>query len=131
MRIKRIIFGSGCLISVLGPIVALVLYPRANVLFAFILVGVVVLVIARITSKDPTPQEIADDAEGLLNGWHHGYDVDDYEHLNPRNPHLRDLWQRTMYVGGGPEAWGNLDEETKTGMRDIISQMRQLGDPHN
>ncbi len=131
MQVKRIIFGSGCLVSVLAPLVALVLYPRANWLFAFILVGVAVFVVAHITSKDPTPQQVADAAEGLLNGWQRGWDVDDYEHLNPSNPGLRDLWQRTMYVGGGPEDWGNLDEETKAEMRDIVSQMRQLGEPHH
>jgi hypothetical protein len=130
MQMKRLFFGSGCLVSVLAPIIALILYPHANWLFVFTLVGVAVFVIAHLASKDPTPQQVADDAEGLLNGRHDGHDVDDYEHLNPANAAMRDLWRRTLEVGGLPEDWVNLDEEKKNEMRDIISQMRQFGEPH-
>jgi len=69
---------------------------------------------------------VADRAEQLLNGTFGGWDVDDYEHLNPRAPRLRELWRRTMAVGGLPEEWVNLDSRKKTELREIIAAMRQL-----
>ena len=110
----------------LAPVVAFVLYPRANWLFAFVLVGVAIILFSRFTAKDPTPQEFADRAENLLNGSYGGYDVDDYEHLNPKNPQVRDLWSKSMAIGGLPEEWAGLDEEKKKEMRDIIRNLRQL-----
>jgi hypothetical protein len=106
--------GIGCLLSVLGPIVALVLYQRATWLFAFALIGLVVLVLNHLMAKDPTPLDVADRAEQLLNGTAYGWDVDDYEHLNPREPQLRELWGRTMATGGLPEEWTRLDENKKS-----------------
>jgi hypothetical protein len=126
MKVKRIFFGGSCLISILAPIIALILYPRANWLFALMVVGVAVFIVAHLTSKDPAPQQVANVAEGLLDGWHHGWDVDDYEHLNPGNRALRDLWQRTMQIGGMPEDWVNLDEERKEQMRALIQEIRRL-----
>ena len=46
-------------------IIGAVLYPRAKWLFAFVLVGIALLAIAALTSKKPTPQEMADLAEGI------------------------------------------------------------------
>jgi hypothetical protein len=119
--------GMGCLLSVLGPIVALVLYPRATRLFAFALIGLVVLVLNHLMAKDPTPLDFADRAERLLNGTAYGWDVDDYEHLNPCEPQLRELWRRTMATGGLPEEWTRLDENKKSELRDIIRALKQLG----
>jgi len=44
------------LTSIIAPLLALVLYPRANWLFAFVFIGVVVLVLQSLYAKDPTPQ---------------------------------------------------------------------------
>src|ERR1700756_4196486 len=99
-KIAQFTFGSGCLVSVLAPIVGLVLYPRANWLFAFVFVGIALLLLNSFAAKPPTPREVADRAERLLNGDYGSYDVDDYEHLSPKDPQLRELWQRSMTVGG-------------------------------
>lgn len=97
----------------LAPVVAFVLYPRANWLFAFVLLGIAIILINALTAKDPTPQEFADRAEHLLNGSFGGYDVDDYEHLNPKNRQVRELWSRSMVVGGLPEGWTRLAKRRK------------------
>jgi len=115
----------GCLVSVLAPILALVLYPTANWLFGFVVIGIAILVVDRITSKDRSPQEVGEFAERLLNGNDSGWDVDDYEHLNPKNPRLRELWQSTMSIGGLPEEWVGLNQEKKNELRAIIQKMKQ------
>jgi hypothetical protein len=92
----------GCLLSVVGPLVGLLLYPRARWLFAFAIIGIAVLVLNSMFRKDPSPLDVADHAQGLLNGVSGTWDVDEYEHLNPREPRLRDLWRRTMAIGGLP-----------------------------
>jgi len=60
--------GLGCLTAVLAPLLAILLYPRANWLFAFVLVGIAVLVLNERLAKDPTPQALADEIERLLTG---------------------------------------------------------------
>ena len=100
---SQVIGRAGCLISLVGPIVGFVLYPRANWLFWLLFLGIALVGLAILTRKEPTPQEVADGAEALLCGTFGSYDVDDYEHLNPKNPKLRDLWRSTMQVGGLPE----------------------------
>jgi hypothetical protein len=67
-RIARILSRLGCLISVLAPIVALVLYPTANWLFGFAVIGVAILVVGFMTSKERSPQEVGEFGERLLNG---------------------------------------------------------------
>jgi hypothetical protein len=74
-----------------APIIGLVVYPIANWLFWFVLLGIAIVVFDAMTSKDHPPQEVADFAERLLDGNSWGWDVDDYEHLNPRDPRLNDL----------------------------------------
>ncbi len=123
----QFMFGLGCLVSALAPVVGLVLYPRANWLFAFVLVGIALITLHIITTKAPRPQELADRAERLLSGSYGRWDVDDYEHLNPKDPHLRELWPRSMVVGGLPEEWVRWDEPKKNELRDIIRNLRQLG----
>ena len=114
--------------SALGPVAAVVLYPRAKWLFAFVLIGIVLLVLLNRFREEPSPQELADDAERLLNGiYRTSMDVDSYEHRNPRNPQVRDLWLKTMQVGGLPEEWVRLDETGKNALRDIIRSLRNLG----
>lgn len=119
-------FGSGCLISVLAPIIGLFLYPSAKWLFAFVLVGIALVLLDILTKKPLTPQEVADRAERILNGSYGGYDVDDYEHLNPKNPQVRELWHTTLSVGGLPEEWVRLDEAKKNEVRELIRSLRQL-----
>jgi hypothetical protein len=70
---------------------------------------------------------VADRAERLLSGSFGGYEVDDYEHLNPNDPQVRELWHRSMAVGGLPEEWVRLDEAQKNEVREIIRNLRQLG----
>jgi hypothetical protein len=106
-------FRLGCLVSVIGPIIAVVIYPRANWLFAFLLLGIALIGVGIVTRKQPTPTEIAERAERLLDGSCSGWDVDDYEHLNPKNEQLKDLWRRTMSIGGLPEEWTRLDERRR------------------
>jgi hypothetical protein len=65
---------SGCLVSVLAPVIGFVLYPRAKWLFAFVLVGIALILLNILTAKDPTPQELADRAERLLSGSYSRYD---------------------------------------------------------
>ena len=124
--ILRVLFRAGCLISLLAPIFAIVLYPKANWLFALPLAGIGLLVFAILTRQGPTPLEVADRAERLLDGNAQGWDVDDYEHMNPKDPKLKDLWLRTMTVGGLPEQWPGLDGEKKNLMREIIAQLRRI-----
>src|SRR6266550_5290701 len=99
-KVAQFMFNSGCFVSVLAPIVGLVLYPRANWLFAFVFIGIALILLDILTAKPMTPREVADRAERLLNGDYGSYDVDDYEHLNPKDPPLRELWQKSMAVGG-------------------------------
>jgi hypothetical protein len=123
-KVTQIMFGSGCLVSVLAPVIGFVLYPRANWLFAFVLVGLALILLNVLTAKAPTPEDVANRAERLLSGSHGGYDVDDYEHLNPRDPRIRELWHRSMKVGGLPEEWVRLDEAKKNELRNIIQSLR-------
>ena len=120
------VFRIGCLVSVVAPIIAIIIYPRANWLFAFLLIGIALVVVGVVTRKQPTPTEVADRAERLLDGGCGGWDVDDYEHLNPKSEQLKDLWRRTMSIGGLPEEWPGLDDETKSRIRDVIAEIRQL-----
>jgi hypothetical protein len=69
---------------------------------------------------------LADRAEALLSGSYGGWDVDDYEHMNPRDPKVRNLWQSTIAVGGLPEGWAGLDDLKKKELREVIQRLRQL-----
>jgi hypothetical protein len=71
-KVVKLASGFGCLISVIGPILALITYPRAKWLFAFILIGFAVLWLNRRFANDPTPQALADQIENLLNGHCYG-----------------------------------------------------------
>ena len=111
--------------SVAGPFLALVLYPRAKWLFAFVLIGFAILWLNHRFAKDPTPQALADQIEHLLNGDYYGWDVDDFEMQAIRDPQLQDLHRRSMKVGL-PEEWGNLDNKRKNQLREIILELREL-----
>lgn len=117
---------AGFLVSVLGPILGLVLYPRAKWLFAFALIGLALVVLQILTSKEATPQEIAEQAERILSGTYGAWDVDDYEHLNPKAPAVQDLWRSTMSVGGLPEEWVSLDATKQSEIREIIRRLREM-----
>lgn len=123
-------FGAdlGCLISIVAPLFAALLYPRAKWLFAFVLIPVALLILGGLFAKDPTPQALADNMERLLTGSYGGWDVDDFEHQKIRNPQLRELWRRSMDVGGPPEKWVRLNEEQESQLREIIRKLRELGE---
>ena len=132
---KAIFFRAGCLVSLSGPLVGLVLYPRATWLFAFALVGILlvvgILVVGILTRKEPTAHEIASRAESLLNGSYgsHGeWDVEAYESLCPKDTRLNQLWHGTMAVGGPPEGWVRLEEVKKNEIQEIIKKLSLLGD---
>ena len=126
-KLLQLTFRAGCLTSAIAPIVAIIVYPRANWLFAFPLIGVALIVFEVLTHKPPTPSEVADRAEHLLNGTHGCWDVDDYEHLRLKSGLLKNLWERTMSIGGGlPEKWAGLDDETKSKIREVITEIRRL-----
>jgi hypothetical protein len=74
------------LTSIICPLIAVVLYPRSRWLFAVALVGVVILMLLTRFSRVPSPIAVADHAQRLLDGTGGTWDVDDYEHLNPREP---------------------------------------------
>jgi hypothetical protein len=124
-KLARTLSNVGCLVSVLAPIVALVLYPNANWLFGFALIGVAILVVSFMTSKELSPQEVGEFAQPLLDGRVAGLDVDDYEHLNLKDPILRELWQSTMSIGGLPEEWVELNQDRKNELREIIRKMKE------
>jgi hypothetical protein len=119
--------GLGCVISIVGPLLAALLYPRAKWLFAFVLIGVAVIILNCLLAKDPTPQALADAIDRLLTGSFGGYDVDNFENQRIRDPQLRKLWRESMDVGGGAENWVRLNEEQKGQMREIIRRLRELG----
>jgi hypothetical protein len=123
------VFRIGCLVSLIAPVIAIAAYPRANWLFAFLLLGIALVVLGAVTRKQPTPTEVAESAEHLLDGISDGWAVDDYEHLNPKNEQLRDLWRRTMGLGGLPEEWAMLDDETKSRIREVIAEIKRLESP--
>lgn len=112
--------------SVVGPILAFVLYPRAKWLFACALIGLALVVLQIITAKEATPQEIAERAERILSGTYGAWDVDDYEHLNPKTPVVKELWLSTMSVGGLPEEWMRLDATKQSEIREIIRRLREM-----
>ena len=127
-KTAKLASGFGCLVAIVAPIVALLIYPRANWLFAFALVGVAVLILNRLFAKDPTPRALADEIEGLLAGNFREWDVDDFEHRRIRDPQLRELWRDSMDVGGLPEEWIRLNEEKKKQLQEIICKLRELGE---
>ncbi len=77
--------------------------------------------------KDPTADEIGGRAEKILNGEFGGWDVDNYESMNPRDLPVRGFWIETMKVGGVPEKWVQLDEEKKSELRNILKNLREIG----
>src|SRR5437868_10279963 len=125
-RMLKFASGLGCLISVAGPFLALVLYPRAKWLFAFILIGFAVLWLNHQFAKDPTPQALADQIERLLTGNYARWDVDDFEMKSIRDPQLQDLQRRSMKVGGLHEGWVRLSEARKNKMRELFAELSKL-----
>jgi hypothetical protein len=125
--------GLGCLTSISALLLAILLYPRANWLFAFVLLGIVVLVLNERLAKDPTPQALADEIERLLTGTYAGWDVDNFESHRIRDPQLKELWSKSMLAGphAAPEEWVGLDEEHKDRLREIIRELRALGEARN
>jgi hypothetical protein len=65
----------------LAPLLAILIYPTAKWLFAFVLIGIAVLVLNHLFAKDIRPQDLADRIERLLTGNYGGWDVGDFENL--------------------------------------------------
>ena len=84
----------GCLLSIAALLIALVIYPAARWLFFVPVILLGSLLIAGRLRKDPKPSEVADFAEKLLNGNGYGWDVDDYEHINPRDRYFVNFGHR-------------------------------------
>jgi hypothetical protein len=122
--------GLGCLTAVLALLLAILLYPRANWLFAFIFIGIAVLILNERLAKNPTPQALADEIERLLTGHSAGWDVDNFESYRIRDPQLKELWQKSMLAGPhpAPEEWVGMVEEHKDRLRQIIRELRALGE---
>jgi hypothetical protein len=125
-KAAKFVYPLGCWTSIVAPLLAIVLYPRAKWLFAFTLIGVAVLVLNHRLPKDPTPQALADQIERLLKGDSAGWDVENFEFQSIRNPQLREFHLRSMKVGGLPEGWINANEERKKQLREIIEHLRNL-----
>ena len=125
-RYIKFLSGSGCLLSIVGPVVAVFAYPHAKWLFAFGLLGVAVIVFSRFLSRDPNPTELADEISKLLEGTYGGWEVDDYEHWGIRDAKLKEFWYRTMKICPRPEEWMALDEEKKAELRRVIDELRSL-----
>ena len=121
----------GCVVSVAGPVGALILYPKAKWLFSLVLIGLLVLWLNHLLAEDRTPRALADQIEGLLKGEYDGWTVDDFEHQSIRDPRLRDLHRRAMELGGLPERWATSSSETKNQLREIIVELRKLDDAEN
>jgi hypothetical protein len=123
---EKLVTGLGCITTVIAPLLALVLFPRANWLFFLGLVGVTILVLTFRGHKDPTPDEVADYIERLLTGNSRTWDVDDFEGLGIREPRLRELWQQAFSVSQLPESWAQLDDLEKDKLREIISRLQGM-----
>jgi hypothetical protein len=122
----------GCLTSIVAPLLALLLFPRANWLFAFLLLGVAILVLMGRFAPDPTPLEIANQIERLLSGNGRDWDVDDFENLSPRDPQLKELWLKAMYISKlPPEKWPQMGSAEKYQMQEIIRDLKALDEERN
>jgi hypothetical protein len=124
----KFVTGLGCLVSIAGPLLAIILYPRAKWLFALVVIGIAIVMLAERTRKDPTPARLADEIESLLTGNYGGWDVDGFEHPGIRNPLLREYWHKSMSLGGLPETWVGMSDAKKDQMREIIRELRELPD---
>src|ERR1700690_2779444 len=124
----RLVTGLGCLVSIAGPLLAIILYPKAKWLFALVVIGIAIVILSAWLRKDPTPAVLADEIENLLTGNYGGWDVDDFEHRGIRNPTLREYYLKSMSIGGLPETWVRMSDAEKDQMREIIRQLRELPD---
>ena len=127
-KILKFVTGLGCLASIAGPLLAIILYPRAKWLFALVVIGIAIVIMAERTRKDLTPAALADEIENLLTGNYGAWDVDGFEHRGIRNPTLREYYLKSMSIGGLPETWVRMTDAEKDEMREIIRQLRQLPD---
>jgi hypothetical protein len=116
----------GCLASIAGPLLAIILYPRAKWLFALVVIGIAIVILQARLKKDPTPSALAGEMENLLAGTYYGHAVDDFENRAIRDPTLREHYLKSMTLGGAPETWVRLSNQEKDQMRTIIRQLREL-----
>ena len=69
--------------------------------------------------------------ERILEGNSRGLDIDNFESVPMRNPQLEDLRLEAMRIGRPPEEWGQLGEEEKDQLREIIRRLRAVGIPED
>jgi hypothetical protein len=67
-KMLNLVTRLGCLLSIAGPFLAILLYPRAKWLFALVLIGIAIVVLSVRLRRDPTPAALADEIENLLTG---------------------------------------------------------------
>jgi hypothetical protein len=76
-------------------------------------------------SNQRTPQDLADQAQRIFSGNCKKWDIDHYEHTNPKDPMLKDLHLETLKFGL-PEEWYKLDSASRDKLNEIIEEMRNL-----
>lgn len=118
----------GLFVCGLAFLAALVLYPAARWLFAVPLAGIVTVVafvlIDRYFGKDPTPDELANMIEAMLEGRTWGFDIDDFEYMRLRNAELAKIRRECYRSAGMPEEWPNASPEGQQALKKIIEKLR-------
>lgn len=104
-RFVKLAFSIGCLSAIVGPLLALLLYPRAKWLFALVFLGFALLWLNARLAKDPAPSAVADEMERLLTGHFGGWDVDDFESRRIRDPRGVDQTRRRTKTSDPPNYW--------------------------
>src|SRR5947209_17734990 len=116
-RVIKFAFGLGCLASVFGPVLAFLLYPKAEWLFGMVVIGPAVLWMNHRLAKHPTPQALADEIERLLTGDYGRWGVGDFENQRIRNCQVEDLPPDAQRILARLDEWVVLDEERKDHFR--------------
>ena len=62
---------------------------------------------------------------------HEAFVIETFEHQRIRDPQLREFWCRSKQVAPAPEEWMLLDEEQKNQLREVIRDLRALGEARN
>jgi hypothetical protein len=117
IKLVKRAYWSAVLVVVAAGLIGLAVYTSAKWPIAILACALLVIVLRFWPRKDVDPREVANRAENLLNGTFGDWDVDDYEHLAVRDPQVREVWQKTLDVGGLPEEWIRLEEDKKSVIR--------------
>src|ERR1700742_3770012 len=93
-------YWSAVLVVLVAGLVGLSIYTDAKWPVVILACAAFAIALRFWQKKDIHPKEVAERAQNLLNGTFGHWDVDDYEHLVPRDPQVRNLWQKTLDLGG-------------------------------